>query len=78
MKFKVGETVEVIDKNGMVALLGATAVVTKGNHIWFDMELIDVAWKTNSNNQMNGGYTTWHFSPMLKKNQQLLFSFMSE
>ena len=78
MKFKVGQTVKVINKNGMVASLGATAVVIEGNHDWFDNDLIDVVWKTNSNNQMNGGYSSYHFKPMPRKNQQLLFSFMEK
>ena len=76
MMFKVGQTVEVINKSGMVALLGATAVVIKSNHDFIGSDLIDVVWKTNSNNQMNGGYRSSHFKPMVQKHQQLLFSFM--
>ena len=78
MDFKVGQTVEVINKNGMVASLGATAVVTKDDHDFMGLDLIDVVWKTNSNNQMNGGYSSYHFKSMFRKNQQLLFSFMEE
>ena len=77
IKFKVGEIVEVINKNGMVASLGATAVVTTANYGFIIYDLIDVVWKTNSNNQIDGGYSSFHFKPAVKKNQQLLFSFMS-
>ena len=77
MDFRVGQMVEVIDKCGMVASLGATAIVIKANHDWYDSALIDVVWRTNSNNQMNGGYQIHHFKPLIKKNQQLLFSFMT-
>ena len=76
MNFKVGQMVEVINKCGMVASLGATAVVTKVKHRYYGMELIDVVWKTQSNNQINGGYQIYHFKPLIRKNQQLLFSFM--
>lgn len=70
--------VEVVDRNGMVASLGATAVVTKANHDWYGQNLIDVVWKTNSNNQMSGGYQSCHFEPLFKEGQQLLFSFMKQ
>ena len=76
MEFKVGQTVEVINKSGMVASLGATAVVTKADHDFMGLSLIDVVWKTNFNNQMNGGYRSYHFKSLIRKNQQLLFSFM--
>ena len=78
MKFKVGQIVEVINKNGMVASLGATAVVTQTDYDFMGLDLINVVWKTNSNNQMDGGYNSYHFKPLLVKNQQLLFSFMSD
>ena len=77
MKFKIGQTVEVVNKIGMVVSLGATAIVIKTNHEYYGSDLIDVVWKTNSNNQMNGGYQSYHFKPFLKEGQQLLFSFMS-
>ena len=76
MDFKVGGIVEVINKCGMVASLGATAVVTKVIHRYYGMELIDVVWKTQSNNQVNGGYQIYHFKPLIRKNEQLLFAFM--
>ena len=78
MKFKVGETVEVINKSGMAVPLGATAKVIKTNFDFYGSDLIDVVWKTNFGEQMNGGYSSWHFKPVLRKNQQLLFRFMSE
>lgn len=79
MEFRVGQTVVLIDNYNMVASLGATAVVTDvdtGKR--YNMKLIDVEWKTNSNRQMNGGYEPYHFEPLLKKNEQLLFSFMKK
>lgn len=78
MKFRVGQIVEVIDNHGMAASLGATAVATKANHDWYNHELIDVVWKTNSNNQMDGGYESYHFKSALRKGQQLLFNFMCQ
>ena len=76
IKFKVGQTVEVINKNGMVVSLGATAIVTRANYSFMSSDLLDVVWKTKSNNQMDGTYFSSHFKPALRKNQQLLFSFM--
>ena len=78
MKFKVGQTVKVINKSGMVVSLGATAVVTQTDYGFMGLDLINVVWKTNSNNQMDGGYSSYHFKPLLVKNQQLLFSFMEK
>lgn len=74
--FVVGQTVKVVDNNGMVAPLGATAVVTMANHIFMGHDMIDVAWKTNFNNQMGGIYHSYHFESIHKKGQQLIFSFM--
>lgn len=77
MKFKIGQMVEVVDRNGMAASLGATAVVTMESYIGcMGDDAIDVVWKTNSNNQMDGEYRSSHFKPLIKKNEQLLFSFM--
>ena len=60
----------------MVAPLGATAIVTKVINDFYGSEIIDVVWKTNFNNQMNGRYMLHHFKPTLREGQQLLFSFM--
>jgi len=78
MKFKVGQIVKLINNCGMCASLGATAVVTKANHDFMSSDLIDVEWKTLSENQMNGAYRSYHFKLAIRKNQQLLFSFMGE
>jgi len=80
MNFKVGQVVEVVNNCGMAVSKGATAVVTKANHRFrcYNTDLIDVVWKTNYNNQMNGGYQIYHFKPVLRKGQQILFSFMEE
>lgn len=76
MKFKVGQRVKVIDNNGMVASIGAIAIVTKANHNCFGHELIDVVWKTHYKRQMNGGYHSYKFKPSFVKGEQLLFNFM--
>lgn len=76
MKFKVGQTVEVVNNDGMVASLGATAVVIKASHDWYGHNLIDVEWKTNYNSQMNGVYHSSHFKPKSVRGEQLLFNFM--
>lgn len=76
MGFKAGQTVEVVNNSGMVASLGATAVV-KRVYKFCNHDLIDVVWKTDFNNQMDGGYHSYHFEYLLRKNEQLLFSFMS-
>jgi len=78
MIFNVGQVVELINNNRMVAELGATAVVTKSNYKCINYDIIDVAWKTNFNNQMNGGYFAHYFKPRFRKKEQLLFSFMNE
>lgn len=78
MEFKVGQKVELINNNGMAASLGATAVVTKIHFDWYGCTLLDVVWKTNFNNQMNSGYESYHFKPMFREGQQLLFAFMGE
>lgn len=76
IKFKVGQTVEVVDNCGMAAEIGATAVVTSVAYAFCDRIVIDVVWKTNYNNQMNGTYSALHFKPTFRKHQQLLFAFM--
>jgi len=73
MGFKVGQIVEVIDNNDMVADLGATAVVTGINK---PFDCIDVKWKTHYNEQMGGGYQRYHFKPKFIGGQQLVFSFV--
>jgi len=72
MRFKVGQTVELINTEGMAALLGATAIVNEVGGSY-----IKVVWKTRANGQMNGGYYPNQFKPMPGKNEQLLFNFMS-
>ena len=71
MKFKVGQIVEVVNNSGMRASLGATAVIED-----ITDEFLIVIWRTHFNFQMNGAYFPHHFKPALRKNQQLLFSFM--
>ena len=73
MKFKVGQTVELIYNENMAAAVGATAVVRK-----ISTEFIDVIWKRDSkwNKQGDGGYYPKDFRPMWRKGEQLLFTFM--
>lgn len=74
--FVVGQVVEVVDNDGMVASLGATAVVAEANYGFKGYNLIGVIWKTNSNNQMDGGYQSYHFKPKSVRGEQLIFDFM--
>lgn len=75
MEFKKGQIVELVNNEGMSADVGATAVV-----IGTSTGGIFVQWKTLSNNQMDGMYLLCQgrFKPLIRKNQQLLFAFMSE
>ena len=72
MQFKVGQIVMLIDRNGMSALIGSTAVIER-----IDNEFLYVTWATLQR-QDNGGYFLSRFKPMFRKNQQLLFNFMSD
>lgn len=74
--FKVGQIVKVVNNRGMVASIGATAVVIKANHDFIGHDLVDVVWETRFNNQKNGGYESYHFKPSIEKGDQLLFEFM--
>ncbi len=73
MKFKVGQTVELINGNSMGADAGATAIV---KHVY--KTYVSVIWKRDSkwHNQGDGGYYPKDFKLVPVKNQQLLFSFM--
>lgn len=80
MKFEIGQIVELINNNGMNALLSATAVVTRANYFFMDFSLIGVIWKRNwkQRGQGDGGYGLYHFKPLMRKNEQLVFSFMQQ
>ena len=71
MKFKIGQTVRLINNNGFAAFIGATAVVTDITSRW-----LYVAWKTKHNGQGNGGYCAREFEPAIEVGEQLVFSFM--
>lgn len=73
MQFKIGQTVELINNDGMVAPLGAIAIVTKVMH-----SSVNIVWVGYVNCQMDGNYHLSHFKSLVRKNQQLLFSFMDE
>lgn len=75
MKFKVGQTVELINNEEISADLGATAVV-----IHIDNEYISVIWTRDKkwHNQGDGGYFPTDFKILPQKNQQLEFAFMGE
>lgn len=70
MKFKIGQRVELINNDSMVAELGATAIVKHVSNVY-----INVIWKRDSkwHNQGDGGYYSKVFKHV--KNQQLLFEF---
>ena len=71
--FKVGQTVELIDSEGMAANIGATAVVTGVRTPY-----LSVRWIRNSldDEQGDGGYYPHAFKIVSQKGKQLLFSFM--
>ncbi len=70
MKFKVGQKVMLKDNAGMNAIVGSIAIIYN-----IDKEFLYVMW-TTLQRQNNGAYSPFHFEPVIKKNQQLLFSFM--
>ena len=72
MDFRIGQEVMLIDGGGMRSLVGSRAVIM---HI--DNEFLYITW-TTPQTQSDGAYYPFHFKPMPRKNQQLLFSFMSE
>lgn len=76
MKFKVGQTVMLIDNSSKAAPIGSTAVVM-GVDDWVKGH-IKVVWEGYVNCQMDGYYRSSCFKLILTKNQQLEFSFMSE
>jgi len=81
MRFKVGQTVKLIDNNCMTASVGATARVTR-----LDKEYLQVTWITGHTkvsygdvySQMDGDYNYEQFVPALEVGEQLLFNFMLE
>ena len=77
MEFKVGQTVELVDKSFMTAPLGSLAVVTRVGERIGDDEFISIVWKLPLA-QSSGNYWQRRFKPVIKKGQQLLFSFMGE
>ena len=70
MKFKIGQRVMLIDRNGMNALVGSIAIIERIDNVF-----LHVTW-TTPQMQDDGGYESYHFKPLIRKNQQLLFSFM--
>jgi len=65
-KFKKGDKVRLINKNGMGAEIGACATVTRGNHgvCWATEGIgIDVEWIRDEKcpSQGNGGYDAFKF-----------------
>ncbi len=71
MKFKVGQTVMLINRVGMSALIGSTAIIER-----VGKEFLYVTWLTHQS-QSDGAYYLSHFKPTVEKNQQLLFAFMN-
>ena len=73
MQFKVGQTVILMDRVDMNALIGSEAVI---EHI--DEEFLYVMWITPQT-QSDGAYYPFHFTPKPARiGEQLLFSFMDE
>ena len=73
MKFKIGQTVKLINNDGIEADIGATAVIYKITDAY-----VSVHWLTNYHRQMDGGYWPHQFEPCAEVGQQLEFDFMSE
>ncbi len=71
MKFKVGQTVRLINNSGMSANVGATAVIYSVSYMF-----LGVNWKTNSRSQCSGEYYPDKFEPVVKIGKQLVFDFM--
>jgi hypothetical protein len=76
MKFKVNQTVELINNSGMAAPLGANAVVLGIVNGMYGGGLLRVEWEGDVNGQTPGYYSAGSFRPISVKNQQLLFDFM--
>lgn len=72
LKFKVGQTVELVDNNDMNAKVGSIAIIKR-----IDKEFLYVMW-TTLQTQSDGAYYPYHFKSMLKKGEQLLFAFMKD
>lgn len=72
MGFKVGQKVVLIDRTGMNVLIGSTAIIKR-----IDKEFLYIAWITPQT-QSDGAYYPFHFEPVIKKYQQLVFSFMRD
>jgi len=68
--FEVGQTVKVVNNNGIAAEIGATAVIY---HI--SKEYIHLNWKTNFHFQCDGAYYPSHFIPVETYSKQLHFEF---
>lgn len=73
MNFKVGQIVKLVNNEGMIAPIGATAVVKKVSTYY-----LGVVWKGYCNGQRDGGYYFHQFKPKVMRGEQLLFSFMGE
>jgi len=73
MRFRVGQTVELVNSNNMGASLGATAIVDRVGD-----KYVYVTWirDSKSKSQGDGGYFPWDFKPVIRQGEQLLFSFM--
>lgn len=72
LKFKVGQTVELINNSGMDASLGATAIV---KDMWGGF--LRIRWKTDYGRSRNGAYFSSRFKPKHVRGEQFLFPFMS-
>jgi len=70
MKFKVGQTVMLVNRTGIRALVGSIAIIER-----IDKEFIYVTWTTHQM-QSDGAYYPYRFKLVIEKNQQLEFSFM--
>lgn len=72
MDFKVGQRVMLMDRRGMLALVGSIAIIERVDKVY-----IYVTW-TTPQKQKDGAYFPYHFKLLPTKNQQLLFAFMQQ
>lgn len=73
MTFRVGQIVVLINNDSMGADLGTIAVVYR-----IEGEFLYVNWNKPNNGQGDGGYYPHQFRPLIRKDDQLLFSFMEK
>ena len=75
MKFKIGQTVKLIDNEGMGVPLGTQAIILK-----IYEEFLDVKWQIGAGTPTpnKGGWLICRWESVVNIGEQLLFDFMKE